>query len=216
MFPLSIHNYFELAALLISLICWGRLKDTTFKWFPLFLFLICFADLYGHYIRQALSKPNAWLYNISVPIEYLFFAFLFGLNYQTKLFRRVAFIFLPLFFVFALSNMAFIQGFVKFNTNILKAGSFFMIVFSCLYFTELLRQERHIALLKEPMFWVATGVLLFNTGDFCYAIFSDYLIQHHFDRTRKLFKLINNKLVWVLYTCLIISFLCTKRKSQRV
>jgi hypothetical protein len=172
-------------------------------------------ELTGRYIRTELHKPNAWLYNLSVPLEYLFYAFLFYLHYQKKICKQVAVIFLIGFSIFFMSNILFIQGIERFNTNILKVGSFCMIILSCLFFVELLSKEEQTTVFAEPMFWIATGVFLFNTGEFFYALFLDYLTKNHLDKTRKIFSSINNKLIWVLYTCIAISIICTKQRKYQ-
>lgn len=215
MFPLPIHIYFEIAALLASLIFWYKLKQITLCWLLPFMIFIVSIELTGRYIRTELHKPNAWLYNLSVPIEYLFYAFLFYLHYQRKIFRQAAIAFLIGFLIFAVCNIMFIQGIERFNTNILKVGSFCMIILSCLYFVELLSRDEQFRLLYEPMFWIATGVFLFNTGEFFYNLFSDYLIKNHFGKTRKIFASINNKLIWVLYTCIAISIICVRQRKYQ-
>ena len=215
MFPLSIDIYFELAALLISIVYWKRLSVSKFFFLPLFLIFILLIELYGRYLRLELRQPNAWLYNISVPVEFLFYGFIFYNHYARKPFLLIAKYFLVLFAVFSLGNILFVQGFYKFNTNILKLGSFFMILLSCLYFTELLSKEEPVNFFREPMVWLTAGVFLFNTGEFFYSLFSDYLIKNHLDRPRRIFADINNKLIWVLYTCIIISILCTEKKAQK-
>jgi len=172
-------------------------------------------ELTGRYIRTGLHQPNAWLYNLSVPIEYLFYTFLFYLNYQRKVYKQAAVAFLISFTIFSVSNILFIQGIERFNTNILKIGSFCMIVLSCLYFVELLSREDQFNLISEPMFWIAAGVFLFNAGEFFYTLFSDYLIKNHLDKTRKIFSSINNKLIWVLYTCIAISIICIKQRKHQ-
>ena len=215
MFPLPIHIYFEIAALLTSIILWFKLRHSKLFWLLPFLFLIVFVELTGRYIRAELHKPNAWLYNLSVPIEYLFYAFLFYLSFQRKAFKKAAVIFLIGFSIFAVSNILFIQGISKFNTNILKIGSFSMIVLSFFYFVDLLSKEDQFNIFIEPMFWIATGVFLFNTGEFLYTLFSDYLISNHLDKTRKIFSSINNKLIWVLYTCIVISIICIRQRRYQ-
>ena len=216
MFPLSIQIYFEIAALITSIVFWYKLRYTKLSWLLLFLIFIVAIELTGRYLRTELRQPNAWLYNISVPVEFLFYGFIFYLHYNRNSFIQLAKFFLILFAVFALCNILFIQGFQKFNTNILKVGSFSMIILACLYFTELLSRNERINLLREPMFWLTTGVFLFNTGEFLYSLFSDYLIKNHLDKTRKIFSSINNKLIWVLYTCIVISIICTRpRKHQK-
>lgn len=215
MFPFPIHIYFELAALVATIIFWYKLRLTRWYWLLPFLIFIVGVELTGRYIRTELKQPNAWLYNISVPIEYLFYSFLFYLSYQREIFKKLIVAFLIGFSIFAIINIFLIQGFERFNTNILKVGSFCMIVFSCLFFVELLSREEEFRLVEEPMFWIATGIFLFNTGEFFYTLFSDYLIKNHLDRTRKIFSSINNKLIWVLYTCIVISIVCIKQKKYQ-
>ncbi len=215
MFPLSPHNYFEIAALFASLIFWKRIRGTFLQWMLPFLIFIVSIELYGRHLRNDLRLPNAWLYNFSIPVEYLFYAFLFYSYSQKKWIKNFILGFGIIFLLFVLTNLFFIQGHQKMNTNMLKVGSFSMIVVCCLFFVELLSVERVVNYVKEPMFWIATGVFLFNTGEFFYTLFSDYLIHNHLDKTRKLFSSINNKLIWVLYTCITISILCTKRGHQK-
>jgi hypothetical protein len=215
MFPLPIHIYFEIAALGASIIFWYKLRDTRLQWLLPFMIFIVGIELTGRYIRTELQQPNAWLYNLSVPIEYLFYGFLFYLHFQRKVFRQAAMVFLIGFSIFAICNILFIQGIERFNTNILKVGSFCMIILSCFYFVELLSREDQFNLITEPMFWIASGVFLFNTGEFFYTLFSDYLIKNHLDRTRKIFSSINNKLIWVLYTCIAISIICIKQRRYQ-
>jgi hypothetical protein len=215
MFPLPIHIYFEIVALLASIIFWNKLRQTRLYWLLPFMIFIVGIELTGRYIRTELHKPNAWLYNLSVPFEYLFYAFLFYLHYQKKIFKQVAVIFLIGFSIFVVSNILFIQGIERFNTNILKGGSFCMIILSCLFFVELLSKEEQTNVFTEPMFWIATGVFLFNTGEFFYTLFLDYLTKNHLDKTRKIFSSINNKLIWVLYTCIAISIICIKQRKYQ-
>jgi hypothetical protein len=214
MFPLSPHNYFEIATLLVSIIFWPKLKETNFRWLLPFMIFIVAVEMYGRYLRNDLRQPNAWLYNYSIPVEYLFYATLFYLYHKKKSFKRISLGFMILFIVFVGINFL-IQGHQKMNTNMLKVGSFCMIVLCCLVFMELLSSDKTVNYLKEPIFWIATGVLIFNTGEFLYTLFTDYLIRNHLDRTRKIFSSINNKLIWILYTCIIISILCIPKKPQK-
>src|SRR5688500_16270722 len=99
MFPLPIHIYFEIAALATSIIFWYKLRHTKLSWLLPFLIFIVVVELTGRYIRKELHQPNAWLYNISVPIEFLFYGFIFYLHYYKKSFKQTAKLFLILFLV---------------------------------------------------------------------------------------------------------------------
>ena len=211
MFPLPIHIYFECCALLTCILCWRGLKATSLKWLLPFMFFMVGVEFVGRYLRVELKESNAFLYNISVPVEFIFYGLLFYLHFQHPFQKRLAKWFVILFILFVLLNLFWLQGFIKFNTNVLKLGSFCMILLSAVYFVELLNRDTDKHILAEPMFWVACGVFLFNTGEFLYSLFSDYLISKHMDLSRKIFSCINNNLIWVLYTCISISSICTMK-----
>lgn len=215
MFPLSIHTYFELGALLAAIICWGRLKHTPLRWLLPFLVFIVGVEMTGRYLRTVAHLPNLLLYNLSVPIEFLFYGFLFYSYYERQLFKKLAGYFLLGFFLFALINLFFFQGLSIFNTHTLALGNFYMLVLSCLYFVELMKKEQPVNILREPMFWLTTGIFLFNAGEFSYTLFLDYLYITDLDSARKIFAEINNKLIWVLYTCITIAILCSEKKPRK-
>ena len=207
MFPLPLHIYFEIAALIASIIFWRRIQHTILKWFIPFLAFIVAVELTGRYIGKVLRQPNVWLYNISIPIEYLFISFIFYSYYRKRANQYLAMWFLILFTVFVLFNITLIQGMNKFNTNTLVFGSFFMIIFSILYLVEMYRSEETTHFYKDPMFWISIGVMLFNAGEFAYNLLSHYLINRELDKAAKFFASINNKLILVLYPCFAISFI---------
>ena len=210
MFPLPIHIYFETAAFLTSVIFWTKIKSSKFRWFLPFLFLMLVVELIGWYLRKGLGfETNGYLYNFSVPIEYLFYSWLFLKTYQTASLQKIAQLFIYGFTVFC-AIIFLVRGIYWFNSIILLIGNIAAILFSCLYFYELLKVEERINLVREPMFWIATGVLLFNLGEFLYSAFYKLLRQQGWDNGTKLFKAINNNLILVLYLCIIIGLLCVK------
>jgi quinol-cytochrome oxidoreductase complex cytochrome b subunit len=123
-----------------------------------------------------------------------------------------------LFFIplYALFNMTFIQGFTDLNTNILLVGSCIMILLCCLYFVDLFRRDEEIMLLREPLFWVTTGLLVFNMGELSYNLFLDYILKNRHDAKALLFISIISLLIYVLYTFISIGLLCIKKPFRRM
>jgi len=210
MFPLPPHIYFELAALLCSILLWQRLRSSFFRFFIYYLVFIVVIELTGRYIRKVLHQPNVWLYNLSIPLEYLFYAFVFWKGFKIAAFRILAGWFIILFCIYTVFNLCFINGISTFASNNVTMGSFFMILFSLLFFYDLYINTETETVWKTPMFWIAAGVLLFNAGEFTYNLFSPFLITKGYDNTARMFSSINNKLIWVLYSFLIVAFLCKK------
>jgi hypothetical protein len=209
MFPIPLHMYFEAGALFASAALWPHLRTLVLRWFlPYLIFIICI-ELIGRYIGRVLQASNSLLFNFSIPIEYLFFAFIFLKSYSRSAYRFLAMWFLILFSIFAAINIT-VNGLEEFHTNVLIIGSFSMIIFSVLYFINLYQDMETEIVWKEPMFWIAAGVLLFNMGEFVYNFLSGYLIRNGFDEAAVIFRSINNKLILVLYSFLIIGFLCAR------
>lgn len=177
--------------------------------FSIYLLFIVIVELTGRYIGRVLVEPNFQLFNISVPIEYIFFSFIFYREFQTQKNKLIAKIFLIIFPVFAIINWLFIEGPKQFNTNFLKVGSAAMILLACLYMTELLLRDRRINLFKAPMFWITTGVFIFNAGEFVYSAMSHVIFQNWSNWLIVVSK-INHSLIYVLYSCIIIGIIALK------
>ncbi len=211
---LGIHNYFEIAAFTTSVIVWRQIASTPLRWFVFYLFFIVVVELSGRYIKQVLGGSNGWLYNISVPVEYVFFAFLFYKHFRST--RNIQYVkyYILIFPLFVLINDLFVQDILSFSTNILKVGSFFMIIFCCHYFFEILKVELVINPVQHPFFWIVSGLFIFNVGEFVYIALSDSLF-HNWPTFRGLVKKINNSLVCTLYSCIITGLLLTKWKQGK-
>jgi hypothetical protein len=215
MFPLPVNNYFELAAFIISVLCYPRLRGTPFRAFPFFLFFIILVELAGRYISMVLYHRNAWLYNISTTVEFVFYAYIFGLQLKDPAFKKATSRFMIFYPMLVLLNLLFIQGFLRFHSYTMVIGSILMIIFCCLYFYELLQNPQEGDLLRDPMFWISTGILFFYLGDLSYNLLFNLLQEYAANTGGKLFQSINNNLILMLYTCFIIAFLCRRnpRKS---
>ena len=210
MFPLPIHIYFEFAALLASVLFWRSLKHSRLRWFLPFLAFIVIAELCGRYLYKELRQPNAWLYNLVVPVEYLFYSTIFILYYTKKRNQVIAKLFLLIFTAYAAISLVFLNGIYIFNDNFLLVGSFFMIFLCILFLFEQYNNQEGKTIWYFPMFWISIGILLFNAGEFSYNLLSRFLIGEDMDPSLKFFRSINNKLILVLYTCFIIAFICQK------
>jgi hypothetical protein len=209
MFPLSLHNYFEITALICSIIFWKNIRKTPLKWFVPYLFFIVIIEFTGRYIRTELKISNAWLYNISVPLEYLFFVFIFFSFFKSNLNRQLAIAFFLLFSSYILTFLLK-NGITNFNQNVLIVGSFSLIIFSTLYLIEFYNLPGILNLGEHPVFIIAVGVLLFNAGEFSYDLLTKFFVTNRMDIDAVIFRSITTYLNLLLYLCISISFLWKK------
>jgi len=207
--------WFETACLLISIFCFKYIRDKPLIWFIPFLSLMVVVEFAGWYMRTIAHVHNTWMYNISIPIEYIFYTFIFYKSYHNPVFRKISEVLLYAIPIAALLNILFIQGLFNFNTIILSAGSCIMVFLCCLYFIDLFKRDTEFVLLKEPMFWITTALLFFNLGGLSYSLFFSYLLNHGHDAQAKLFSSIVDVLVYVLYTMISIALLCTRKTFRK-
>ncbi len=192
-----------------------KFNNKPLRWFIPFLLLMVCADIYGRYIRKVLHQPNTWLFNFTIPVEYIFYGFMIGSLCLTKKYRQAIFFLTCILGLWSAVNLLFIEGHTNLATYNLKAGSFLMILFSGLGLLDLFKNDQHYTLLRNPLFWICTGVLFFNSGEFIYNFFFDVMLKNNWDKSAKLFSAINNKLIYVLYTCLSIAIVCSKTLEKK-
>ena len=203
--------------MLVCIIFWSKIKDSKLMWLMPFTILIVIVELTGRYFKEELGnkQANQILYNISIPIEYMFYTSLYRVHYQKKLFKKIANLFLIMFPVFVVINMIFIIDIKELDWKIVQVGTFSMIVLSCFYFSDIMKLESEMHLFRNPMFWIATGVLLFNAGEFLFSLSIEYMFNKFPMDIFIVFGSIIFKLICVLYTCISIAVVCIEKKPQK-
>lgn len=212
---LELHHYIELFALIVSVIVfWKRQKWSLLHWFQPFLAFILLVELYGKFVASVLKEPNAWIYNISIPIEYCFYSYIFFHSVKNRVFKNTITVTVSLFILFVVFTFTRNLDLTKFNSVFLLVGSGMMVFFSCLFFWDLFNNPSEVKLVNFPQFWIFSGLLLFNLGEFSYNLFADILFNH-VDKEAIFFRLINNYLNLVLYLCISIGLLCRKLSPEK-
>ena len=216
MFPLPLFHYFAIGAFIISVAVLHKFNNRPLRWFIPFLLFMVLVELGGRYLRKIAHEPNTWLYNISIPVEYLFYGFILGSLCITPSLKRIIFYGTAILGIWVLINLFFVQGFTQLNTLTLKIGCSFMIITCCLGLVDLFRNDEHKTVLSNPLFWIIAGVLFFNAGEFSYHFLTDLFFEYGLDKTAKLFATINNKLIFVLYTCISIALICSSKQEKKL
>jgi len=161
----------EWVALLVAIFYFNRYRHSVLKWCLPFLIMICLVEATGWYLRKILNHNNAFIYGVSIPIEYCFYLFLFYNHIANALFRKIILLFGVFVFFLALLSLLSLNR-KGFNYDILLIGNCTMIVTSCFYFWDLFNTEQDESLFNIPFFWLAAGVFLFNIGEISYSMFA--------------------------------------------
>lgn len=88
---------------------------------------------------------------------------------------------------------------------------FFSSILSLVYFKQLLDSDVNVV--KNPNFWIVTGILFFNAGFFFLSGFVSYLSQKDLELARKLFS-INHLLNIIYYSLVAYGFICQRRLAK--
>lgn len=205
-----INVFFEAPALLVCLFCYRKFNLIRYKLFLPYLLLIVLYEfgaankLFG----IGTHKSNLWLVNFEITFEYLFYSFFIISAYPDKK-ERKTFGFITLgVFVFTMVDIFFIQGFMKLCSIAIVIQYALLIVMVCRFFYILMQSfDKDTSILSKPDFWVNTGLLFFFLSEFLFfASFNLAYSRPKFFST--IFHVINTGANIILYSCLIISFLC--------
>lgn len=102
---------------------------------------------------------NAPLIHLFLLVSILFYELIYFRAFNKLALKRLSIAFAGIAGVLILINAFFIEGLLKFPSIGNTILSVTLILFSLLYFWQLLDQVEIVRLEKQPMFWISAGVL---------------------------------------------------------
>jgi hypothetical protein len=214
---MSLDFYFEFLSFALSILFFKQLKNAAIVIFVPFLFLTVLIEFIGwcyHFFQ--IANKNYWLFNLFTSFELIFYAYLFSIHFKHAILKKIAFYFIPLLMLISILNYTYLQGTDHFHTYTLLFGSFFMVIFCCVYLYELIINDTHYEnLFNQPFFWICIGIFLFYLGSVIINSLFEYMLSNELlSRGNNLYLLITRGLNMVLYTSFSISFiLCNRNKK---
>ena len=196
-----------LAAFIISVIRYRRLKPATLRLFPWLLgFTFCIQTA-GYYYSLLLQKSNHFLFNIYTLVAYvLYFYFLRRILDRQRL-RQAALAMGLLFLAVYAYEMLWAGSFFVYNTFTVNIGDFLMLAGCLIYLATLLTAEQTINCFKLPQFWICTGIMFSSIGIFLYLSFFSYILTNKLDPDGAIYGVITTVTSVVEYSFFIIAFL---------
>jgi hypothetical protein len=159
-----------------------------------------------------INHSNLYITNISGLAFFLFFSIFIQRLINNQTYKKLIGIIIPLTLLCAIINVLFIQGFWRLDTITILLQFAVIIFIICIYFYELMNSiDISIPIIKMPGFWLNTGLLFFCLAQFLlYSSFS-FLAYKESREYILLFLTFSNIANAILYTCLVVCFLCFKR-----
>lgn len=212
-------SYLFLVAQIISfVVClslFRTLKSTNLRFFLPFLLLTIVVELVGSWsIRNGIR--NYMMYNLFTGFEFVFYAFLFNRHFKLRIYKNLSAYFIPFYCLAVFINLSYIQGPNNFHTYTFLLGSFFIVIFCCLFFYEsVLPDQLENQLTKQPFFWVCTGLLLFYLGSVIINALFEYLRSFNMqEEGKRIYGIINQSLNVVLYSAFIFAFVLCRNNNK--
>lgn len=150
---------------------------------------------------------NVHLYNILSSGQIVFYLWLFNQIIKDGRVRRVLRIAAIVYPVFVLLNKFLVQKGAQYLSLTVALGSLCIVLAAIYYFYELFQSEKSINLVREPSFWIASGLLFFYSCSF--PLFS--LLNYFYSPSNTIiFYLmhLSSVLNALLYSSFFIAFIC--------
>jgi len=209
--PLSF--YFELISFLVSLLLFrSSIRKTYLKIFPFYLLLTLIVEILGE-ILNSKKIHNLWLYNFFTIVEFIFYFWVIRKIIQNKKVKKIFLFVLITYPVCAITNILFIQKINHFHSFTYAMGCLLIVACCIYYFYELFLLPHSVSLIKQPAFWICTGLLFFYTFTFPIYGLTNFVLGLPRVIIRNLESVIKILNVF-LYSMFSIAFLCRIRMPK--
>ena len=208
-------NIFEALACITGFIYWQKIRNTYWKWFPIYLAIIVITEITGEIAGYSLQwvQFNRNLYTFfCIPLQFLFFFWLFWKYFEKTSYRYLvlagALIYMLSFFIniFFLANVRF-----AFSSFPYMIGNVVLMVLTILFFMIFIKGEEILEYRSSNMFWVCLGLLIFYLLSLpLYGLWNTLAAKHPglFDN----YWIITMILNYLMYLLFILSFIWGKPK----
>lgn len=194
----------------------SRKSDRYLIALPTYLLVSFIVEIIGWKLSSQ-GKSNVLLYSIFNVVTINFYLFLIADMVKMKQGKKGIWYTMIVFSVLAIANFLFYQGLDHYHSISYSIGSFCIVGACAYYFLELFKYPYAIKLIKEPPFWIVTGLLFFFAGGF--GIFGAVNLMSYLPKIMiKNLGIFVDLLNILLYTMFIIGFLCRikLKKSTRL
>lgn len=211
----SFYFWVEVFTLLVCIFCYRNFTLNRYKFFLPYLAIIVFYEFGTIHKWFAIHKSNLWIVNFELTFEFLFYS-LFALSlYKPWKKRRLPALVILGCFLFTMIDIFFIQGVHALCTIAILLQHSILITLVCHFFYKKMHEfEKNTSLLKDPDFWVFTGLLFFFLAEFMFFASFTNMAYKKLYTYHLLFVVITNVANLILYSFLSIAFLCFRQMKK--
>lgn len=163
---------------LISGIRYFALLDRQMKLLVLLVIAIAITEASTFYLAEILKTGYHWVHHVYFPVEYTIIALIFSGWVKNNLFSKSILYSIPVVFIISIYNSLFLQSLNQLNSYAITLGLICYTIMT-LYVLYQVMTEDLGKILKNHIFWVSTGLLIFSAGDLAYFAFNPLVTEHY-------------------------------------
>ena len=161
-------------------------------------------ELASH-ISGTLYHANLWLLPIDAAGELWLLSMVFAKELQSPTFTRMRPWLAASFVLYAglsiVPTFSVSRAAARFPPAVQVIESLMVLGMAALYFRKLLNELQVPSLTRDPMFWVAAGLVVYFLSKLLIALFSNYLLEHYSRELNLAVWSIHGVMTNVLYLC---------------
>ncbi|HRO48051.1 hypothetical protein [Agriterribacter sp.] len=176
---------------------------------PVYLLITFTVEYIGQWMNDN-GKVTVTLYNVFTTIEFIFYFWMLRYMVKNPWAKKLLLHSLWLYPLLVILNKLFLQKGLQFHTITFSLGGLLIVMATITYFFELFQFNKPVNLVREPSFWICSGLLFFYACTFpLYALInffqdpSNIIIKN----IASIFAIVNI----LLYSSFIIAALCRIR-----
>lgn len=208
----NLYFYFEVAALLVACAKYKTLTKTAYRHLLPFMVFIVAYETCSLYNIFTVKGSNLWIANLVALGEFVFFGLIISRLLNSLRYQKFVAVAVGIVTVYTVASIFLIAGFWKLDISAIIIQTIVIISIAGRYFWELMEVpfSNSLSLIKQPGFWLNTGVLFYYLGEFMFFASFSYMAYKNNLTYFYLFVFVSNLSNAILYSCLITCFLCLK------
>jgi len=181
-------------------------REKYLRLFPFFLLLCAVSEILSDYLTLH-NRSNLYISNPLTIITCSYYCLTIYWIIQSRKVKKIIIGVLIIYPISSFLNILFIQGTHSFHTVTYSIGCLIIVALSIYYFLELFQLTRTLNLVRQPAFWICSGLLFYYSCTFPLYGVTNIIPQAVVNNLLIVFQLLDV----LLYLSFTIAFLCRVR-----
>ncbi|UCE65348.1 MAG: hypothetical protein JSU85_10785 [Candidatus Zixiibacteriota bacterium] len=144
----------------------------------LLIVIIGITESIAFYFSEILHRDYHWVHHLYLPIEYTIITLIFSSWIKNALYAKLLRNSIPFFWAFSILNSFFLQNLNELNSYPITLSLIVYTVISLYVLFQIMSEDTgHI--IKNHIFWISSGLLIFSAGDLAYFAFYSLIRTHY-------------------------------------